>query len=180
MRFAKYGAAAVFTIGVSLWAAGCTTSTPATPATGGGEHAADEHGHEGHDHEGHDHGHEGPHGGHLVEADNEDYHFEWTHSEDGLVTVYVLDASAKKERSIAAAEIAIDVKIGAKQQSFKLPAVDPADEKAAKFEITDKQLLGVLEALDPKSQGVTATIVATIAGLEKPVTAKIEAHEHTH
>jgi hypothetical protein len=189
MSLQQYASLLPLALAVGLWSAGCNNAPPAGTTTGdkAGEHGH-EHGddHGDHDHAGHDHdhGHEGPHQGHLLEPDTEGYHFEWTHTEDGKVTVYVLDGTAKKDLPIKASEIAIDVKIGEKVQSFKLPAVDAneSDKTASKFEITDKQLLGVLEALDPKGEGVTATVIANVEGLDKPITAKIEAdsHEHEH
>ena len=190
MSLPQYASLLPLALAVGLWSAGCNNTPPAGTTTGdkAGEHgdAHGEHDHAEHDHAGHDHdhGHEGPHQGHLLEPDTEGYHFEWTHTEDGKVTVYVLDGSAKKDLPIKASEIAIDVKIGEKVQSFQLPAVDAneADKTASKFEIVDKQLLGVLEALDPKGEGVTATVIANVEGLDKPITAKIEAdsHEHKH
>jgi hypothetical protein len=194
MSVYQYASLFSLTLAIGLWSMGCNNSPPPGGAATGDkagehDHADHDHGdhdHAGHDHAGHDHdhGHEGPHQGHLLEPDTEGYHFEWTHTEDGKVTVYVLDGTAKKDRPIKASEIAIDVKIGEKVQTFKLPAADvsEADQMAAKFEITDKQLLGVLEALDPKGEGVTATVIANVEGLDKPVTAKIEAdsHEHEH
>lgn len=188
MSMYQYVSLLPLALAIGLWSVGCNNAPPAGTTTGdkGGEHDHDhgDHDHGDHDHAGHDHdhGHEGPHQGHLLEPDTEGYHFEWAHTEDGKVTVYVLDGTAKKDLPIKASEIAIDVKIGEKVQTFKLPAVDAneSDKTAAKFEIVDKQLLGVLEALDPKGKGVTATVIANVEGLEKPITAKIEAHEHDH
>jgi hypothetical protein len=165
---------------VTVWAAGCTSSTSTTTSTA----KTDDHGHEDHGHEGHDHAHDhpahGPNGGHILETDTKGYHFEWTHNEEGLVTVYALDESTTKALPIAASEVTIDVKIADNKQSFTLPAADASEGKATKFEVTDKELLGVLEALDGKSENVTATLIANIEGAAKPVTAKFEAHDHDH
>jgi len=179
MSSVKLALSALLTAALVAWGAGCTSSTTTTSTAKTDDHGHDDHGHEGHDHA-HDHPAHGPNGGHILETDTEGYHFEWTHNEDGLVTVYALDASAEKALPIAASELTINVKIADQQPSFQLPAVDASEGKATKFEVTDKELLGVLEALDGKSESVTATLVANIEGLDKPVTAKFEAHDHDH
>ncbi len=171
MTFTKPCLAVLLAVGLIAWAAGCTTSTPTTtaPPAAGDDHA----------HEGHEHAHvHGPHDGHLIEIGEEEYHAEWTHDDSGKVTVYILDAEAKKEVPIAAEEISIDTVVGGKTTTFKLPAVDASTgdmPMASKFEIVDKGLLGVLESL---SDGVTATLKVTIG--DKPFEAKIEHDDHGH
>ena len=159
----------------AIWATGCPNSAPTPTTTRAG---GDEHGHE-HGAEGHDHAHEhGPHGGHLVEIGKEEYHAEWTHADDGTVTVYLLDAEAKNEVPIPAEEIVIDTTVGTNQTTFKLAAVARSEgdmPKSAKFELVDKNLLGVLETL---SKGVTATLKLDING--KPYEAAITHDDHGH
>jgi hypothetical protein len=129
-----------------------------------------------HDHD-HEHHHHGPHGGHIMEIGNEEYHAEWTHDESGKVTFYLLDSAVKKEVPIAAEEITIDVKIGNNEPvTYKLAAVNPQDGKSATFETVDKNLLGVLETL--KAQGVIATLHVTIDG--KHFAQRIQEHDHGH
>jgi hypothetical protein len=179
---------AALTAGVSLWLAGCDSSTtPADAGKTGNAHSHDEHGHEGHDHapgehghEGHDHSHaHGPHDGHIVEIGEEEYHAEWTHDGKGKVTVYVLDKEMKKEVPIAAEKIAIETKIGETSNSFELEAVNRTEgdaPMASQFEITDAQLEGVLTAVDGK--GVTATLKLKIG--DKDYTAPITHDDHGH
>jgi hypothetical protein len=125
----------------------------------------------------HDHAHHGPHGGHLMEIGEEQYHAEWTHNESGKVTFYILDGEAKKEVPIAAEEIAIDVKIGENPpKTYKLVAVSPMEGKSATFEIVDKQFEAVFDQL--KSPGIVLTLHANINGTQfDPV---IKEHEHGH
>lgn len=164
---------------VAVWAAGCGPSTAPKTADGkAGEHDHD-HGEKGHDHA-HEHAHmHGLHGGHIVEIGTEEYHAEWTHADDGTVTIYVLDAEAKNEVPIAAEEITIETKIGANPATtYKLLAVNRSEgdmPKTAKFELVDKNLLGVLESL---SKGVTATLKLEING--KTHEAPITHDEHKH
>jgi hypothetical protein len=130
-----------------------------------------------HDHD-HDHAHHGPHGGHIMEIGEEEYHAEWTHDESGKVTFYLLDSDVKKEVPIAADEISIDVKIGDHAPvTYKLAAVNPQDGKSATFEIVDKNLLGVLETLKD-NKGTVCTLHVTIDG--KTFAQKIEEHDHGH
>lgn len=169
--------------GVALWLAGCN---PPPPSSTGGSGTTDSHDHDGHDHTGHDHAHDhahhGPHGGDIMAIGEEQYHAEWTHDEEGKITFYILDAEAKKEVPIAAEKVTIDVKIGDKDPiTYELLAVNPsADEKkTSQFEITDKELLGVIEGLTPEAK-VSATLNVDINGT--PFSQKIEkeAHDHDH
>jgi hypothetical protein len=176
MSISKQLLAACLTASVAIWATGCPNSapTPTTPTKTGGDEHGHEHGAEGHDHA-HDHG---PHGGHVVEIGNEEFHAEWTHADDGTVTVYLLDAEMKNEVPIPAEDITIETKIGEKASTFKLAAVNRSEgdmPKTAKFEVVDKGLLGVLEALSEK---VTATLKLDING--KPYEAAITHDDHGH
>jgi hypothetical protein len=190
MPFSKHFLAACLTAAVAIWATGCPNSAPTNP-TKSGEH---DHDHGDHDHaahgeekgsgdkageHAHDHSHaHGPHGGHIVEIGEEEYHAEWLHAEDGTVTVYVLDKEMKNEVPIAAEEITIEAKIQDKPIEYKLLAVNRSEgdmPKTAKFELVDKNLLGVLETL---GKGVTATLKLDIEG--KPFTAAITHDDHGH
>jgi hypothetical protein len=167
-RRSAFGGAVLAVVTV-LWLAGCTggSSTPA----GGGSKAAAEHDHD------HEHAQHGPHGGHLMEIGEEEYHAEWTHDESGKVTFYILGPEAKKEVPVAAAEITIDVKVGDHApQQFQLAAVNPQDGKSAVFETVNQQLVGVLETL--KSESVVATLHVPING--KTYDQRIQEHEHGH
>ncbi|MDX1945002.1 MAG: hypothetical protein SFU86_06315 [Pirellulaceae bacterium] len=177
MSLTKHFAQTLLLVATALFAYGCTSSTSNKPPEG--EH---DHGHEhGHDH-GHDHDHShaaAPHGGHVLVVGKEDYHLEWTHTDDGKVTVYVLDAAMKDTVPIPAEKLVIATKVGDKESSFELLAVDrtPDMPLSAKFEIVDKQLLGVLESLSEK---VTAKVDVTING--KPFTVEFTpaGAEHKH
>lgn len=140
------------------------------------DHKDDKHGDEGHDE--HDHHHHGPHEGHLAEVGEEEYHIEWTHDEDGKITVYILDAAAKKEVGVDQPSITIETKVGDDSSTYDLMAVKPSDEaKASKFEIVDKQLLGAIETL---GKAVTATIKELKIGDKTFTDVKLEEHEHEH
>jgi hypothetical protein len=121
-------------LAAGLWLTGCNGSNPpannAAPGTSGG---------------GHTHTHLGPHKGHVMVLGKEEYHAEWTHTEEGKVTFYILDAAAEKEVPIEAKEITIDVKIGQNPPTpFTLAAANPVDGKTAAFEITDPNLESAL------------------------------------
>jgi hypothetical protein len=165
--------------GVSLWLAGCNPSAPPNSAGGSGATTdSHDHGHEGHDH---DHAHHGPHGGDLMAIGDEEYHAEWTHDEEGKITFYILDAQAKAEVPIAAEKITIDVQIGEKEPiTYEMLAVNPSadDMKTAQFEITDKELLAVIEGLTSEAKGVVATLNVVIN--DTPYSQKIEKEDHDH
>jgi hypothetical protein len=166
--------------GVSLWLAGCNPTNPPSSTGGSGTTDGHDHGHEGHDHA-HDHAHHGPHGGDLMAIGDEEYHAEWTHDEEGKITFYILDAEAKKEVPIAAEKITIDVQIGENDPvTYELLAVNPSgdDMKTAQFEITDKELLAVIEGLTAEAKGVVATLNVVIN--DTPFSQKIEKEDHDH
>lgn len=100
--------------------------------------------------EGHDHPTKGPHGGELIELGNEEYHAELLHPaghDEGdaeVVTVYILDGSAKKTVDIEATEITMNLKHDGKPEQFKLaasPDAGDAEGKSSRFISRDKELL---------------------------------------
>lgn len=155
---------------LAVWLVGCGGTTTPEKKTGGtsGEH----------DHD-HDHAHAGPHGGHLIELGEEEYHGEWTHDEaSGTVTVYILDGAAKKEVPIAAEKVVIELKQEDKVTPFELAAVNRTSgdmPTAFQFEISDKTFLGQLEVL---SKAGGAVLKVDING--KPFEGKITEEEHDH
>jgi hypothetical protein len=123
----------------------------------------------------HDHGHEGPHGGHLVELGNEDYHAEVVHDDkNGTVSVYVLDGTAKNPVAIDAADVNINVTHEDGAEQFKLVAAPDASDpqgKSSCFRSRDANL-----AADLDSHGHQAHLVLSIDG--KQYRGTIEHHHH--
>ena len=175
MTFVHRLAVAVLGIATGVWVIGCGGNN-APKMSGKG---SDSHGHDhGHEH-GHDHAHHGPHGGHIIEIGKEEYHAEWTHDEDGKITVYVLDSEMKKEVPIADEKIVIEVKVGDIVNSYDLLAVNRTEgdnPTASQFEVTNKQLLGGLEAI----KGIEATLKLKISDKEfaAPITHDDHGHKH--
>lgn len=124
----------------------------------------------------HDHPDKGPHKGALIELGDEEYHAELVHDDEAsTITVYILDASAKKAVSIDSKQILINVKHGKKVEQFRLASSpDKGDAKglSSRFTIKDKELC---EHLDEEK--VEARLSLKIKG--KSYAAKIE-HDHDH
>ncbi|MBA4016285.1 MAG: hypothetical protein C0483_03770 [Pirellula sp.] len=122
----------------------------------------------------HAHPSEGPHGGHLIELGDEQYHVELIHDDKaGEVTFYILDSSAKKAVPIDAVELVVNLKHGGKAEQFKIAAKPESGETAgtsSRFFSADKELAGDLDA-----EGADAQLVVTISG--KQFRGAIE-HEH--
>ena len=124
----------------------------------------------------HQHPTEGPHGGHLIELGNEEYHAEMLHDEKThTVTVYLLDGPAKETVSISLAEITLQlfqdgefVKYGLKA----VPGQEDAAGSASRFEIVDASLCDALSH-DGETRG---RLQVTIDG--KPFTGTIDHHGH--
>lgn len=124
----------------------------------------------------HEHAHpdSGPHGGHLIELGNEEYHAELVHDEDaGTVTIFLLDGSAENPVAIEASEVVVNLKHGGKGEQFKL-AAQPQDRdpkgKSSRFVSNDKELGEDLDA-----EGADARLVVEIKG--KSYTGEVS-HEH--
>jgi hypothetical protein len=88
----------------------------------------------------HDHEH-GPHGGHLVELGEEEYHAEVVFDPKAAkVTIYLLDSTAKKPTPVDAKEIKLELAIAGQPKSFAAKAAadtgDPAN-KSSRFEVAD-------------------------------------------
>ena len=170
MKFAARFLVVALACCVPLSLVGCNGGSATT------EPKADSHDHDhdhGHDHA-HDHSHAGPHGGHVVEIGDEEYHAEWTHDDSGKVTVYFLDASMKKDVPVESEAVTIKVKIGENEKEYTLESESPS-----KFSVVDQTLVGNLEAL---SEAVTATLSVDINGkhFDAPITAGGHSHDHDH
>lgn len=144
-------------------------STPTARTSESGAHG-------GHDHS-HDHPTEGPHHGHLIELGNEEFHGELLHDDDGNLTIYILDSSAKKTVPIEATEVTVNLSHAGEASQHKLAASategDP-EGMSSRFQIQDKKLVDALDA-----EGSTAQLVVTING--KQFIGKIDhSHDHHH
>ena len=117
-----------------------------------------------------EHGHEGPHGGHLIEIGDHEYHGEAVHDEaKGTVTIYILDKTAKKAHPIEAKEVVINIAHAGKAEQFKLAASPDAGDpegKSSRFVSNDKHLHDDLHEKNAK-----ARLVVSIGG--KSYTAEI-------
>jgi hypothetical protein len=121
-----------------------------------------------------DHAHEGPHGGHIIELGDEEYHAELVHDDKtNTATVYVLDSSAKKAAPIAAEDVTINLTIDGKAQQFKLAAkpLDGEQGKSSRFEASDEALMKALDA-----EGAKGRLNLTSEG--KTYSGEIEHHDH--
>ena len=145
--------------------AGCKPAQPPQQATAPSEH--------------HGHSHEalGPNGGHLIELGDEEYHLEWNHDDEtGLVTVYVLDSTARELVPITAEAITISVKVE-ETTDYDLVAIDPSGEppQSAQFAAQNTELITMLSMA---GQGAEPKAIVPIGG--KEFTAVFERHEHHH
>lgn len=162
------------TLGLALAAVGGCSDSAAPPknaASKGGSSGASSGGADQHEHA---HPDSGPHGGHLIELGNEEYHAELVHDEDaGTVSIFLLDGTAKKPVAIEAAEVVVNLKHGGKGEQFKLAAQaqdrDPKG-KSSRFVSNDKELGEDLDA-----EGADARLVVEING--KSYTGEVS-HEH--
>lgn len=142
--------------------------------------AASSGGHDGHDHH-HDHDHSaaGPHGGHVMEIGDEQYHAEWTHDDkSGKITIYLLDGDIKEDAWTTAESITITTKIRDDEQEHALLAVNQDEQEppqASQFEITSPNLLTALNQVGP---AVTAELKVTIGGESFRVEFEKHAHDH--
>lgn len=156
---------------------GCGGSQPPaekTPTAESGHSEGDGHDHG--DDTAHAHPTEGPHGGHLIELGNEEYHAELLHDEGTqTVTVHLLDAAAKQPVAISQTEIALQLFQGGQFVKYALKAVrGPGDPQgaASRFEVVDAALCDAL-CHEDEARG---RLQVTING--KPYTGTIEHTSH--
>ena len=114
-------------------------------------------------HAGHDHSSLGPHGGHVLELGNEDYHAEWRFNNDsGKVTVYLLDSAVKKAVTTTATSISVQVTHGDNVTDYELPAINQSEEDpptTSEFELVDTVMLELLKGV---GHGIDATLKVVI------------------
>ncbi len=112
---------------------------------------ADGDGHEGHDHGGEASGGyptEGPHGGHLIELGDEEYHAELLHDENThCVTIHLLDGAGKEAVAAPLQEITLQLARDGEFVQYVLKAVPSQDGiagAASQFAIVDDVLCDAL------------------------------------
>jgi hypothetical protein len=136
--------AALVIAAASAGFSGCSGQTDQHPQAG--QHASHDHDHGDHDHGDHDHAEVGPHNGDVVELGKEEYHAELVHDDAShRVTVYLLDAHAKKSVSIPAEKgaVTLNLLIGGKPAQYQLVPVAEASGRSSQFEIVDDTVCAV-------------------------------------
>ncbi len=96
----------------------------------------------------HDHSSTGPHGGDVLELGVDEYHAELVLDEkQDVVTVYILDSTAKQEAPIDASALNVNLRLSGKPVQFQLAAVkskDASDGTATCFRAKNPQLMKAL------------------------------------
>jgi len=174
---------AVAALSVSLAGCGSNSSETPTNKVAGTPPPlaadADHDDHAGHDHDdsaGHEHPTEGPHGGHLIELGNEEYHAELLHDENTrTVTIHLLDGAGKQPVAIPQTEITLQLFQGGQFVKYALKSVQGPGGSAgaaSRFEIVDAALCNTLCDED-ETRG---RLQVSING--KPYTGTIEHSSH--
>ncbi len=121
---------------------------------------------------------EGPHGGHLIELGNEEYHAELLHDEQAhTVTVHLLDAAGKQPVAAGQPEIMVQLFQDRQFVSYALKAVPKAGDAAdtaSEFQIVDQALCNILSHEDKVRGRLQVTID------QQPYTGTIEHESHDH
>jgi hypothetical protein len=125
----------------------------------------------------HEHEH-GPHGGHLVELGEEEYHAELAFDpKTAKVTVYLLDSTAKNAAPIDAKEITLKLALDGKAEALALAAAPQSGDpqgKSSRFELADN---ADVKSHVKDEEDLKGSVTATIAG--KSFSGEIK-HEHSH
>lgn len=123
----------------------------------------------------HEHEH-GPHGGHLVEFGEEEYHAEVTFdAKVGQITIYLLDSNAKNASPTDAKEITLNLAIDGKPTALKAIAVPQSGDphgQSSRFAISGN---ADVKAHIKDEEDLKGEVSATIGG--KTYSGKIS-HEH--
>ncbi len=171
-------------LAMSIFLLGCSSDSTGTSTEELGDAPsasaadADHDDHAGHDHgdeAGHEHPTEGPHGGHLIELGNEEYHAELLHDEDThAVTIHLLDGPAKQTVSVPLDEITVQLFQDGQFVKYTLKAVPgqgDAAGAASQFDLVDAALCDAL-----CQDEMSGRLQVTIDG--KPYTGTIEHDSH--
>ena len=118
-------------------------------------------------HAGHDHSSLGPHQGHLIGLGDEQYHAEWRFdTNSGKISIYLLDAAARKDVVTTADKLTITIKRGETTTDYELPAINQDEAEpptTSRFETVDTNLLEFLRAV---GHGIDATLTVAIGDKE--------------
>lgn len=169
--------------------AGCGSESPPdkTPAADSSHHEGDGHDHSGEEAghfegDGHDHGDaaagahptEGPHGGHLIELGNEEFHAELLHDEAShTVSVHILDSAGKTPVTIDSPQITLQLFIDGQFATHALnSAPGQAAGAASHFQTVSESLCDSL----CHDEEVRGRLQVSIGG--KPFTGTIEHSSH--
>jgi hypothetical protein len=160
-------------LAVSLSLVGCgsqATPTPKPkPSSSPGDHPGEA---------AHVHPAVAPHGGHLVELDNGQYHAELVHDYDAhRVTVHLLDSAAQQPVPASQPEIVLQVFGDGQFVKYVLKAAPGEGEaagKASRFEIVDEELCKAV-AHDEDFRG---RLRVTIDGQKQVGVIELGGHEH--
>jgi hypothetical protein len=167
----------VFLLGCGSGSDSDSSDTGTTEITGSPPPLVSGAGSENGDDAGHAHPTEGPHGGHLIELGDEEYHAELLHDEaTHTVSIHMLDATGKEEITIDLPEITMQLFQDGQFVKYALKAV-PGEGGAAgasEFAIVDEKLCDALL----HGEEVSGRLQVTIGG--KAYTGNIEHHAHDH
>lgn len=162
---------------LSLSLVGCgsaSTETPSEKTGGTSPPLASEADHG--DDAAHAHPTEGPHGGHLIELGNEEYHAELLHDENThTVTIHLLDGAGKEPVAAPLEEVTLQLFQDGQFVKYALKAVQRQGgtaDTASQFDIVDEALCDALCHEDD----VRGRLQLTIDG--KPYTGEIEHSSH--
>ena len=185
MRSGKFSLCVLAALAVSVCLLGCGSDSADTPVNEDGgtppvsAPATEQAGHEGHDHghEGeHAHPTEGPHGGHLIELGDEQYHAELLHDEAShTVSVHILDAAGKMPVAIRQETVTLQVFQDGKFVDYALkPAGETGEAGVSEFAIVSQPLtVALLHA-----ESVRGRLRVTIDGNEYTGVVEHAAHDH--
>jgi hypothetical protein len=131
----------------------------------------------------HDHGHEGPHGGHIIELGSAHHHAELTHDEEThRVGIYILDGRAAQLAPIEAQSVTIIASVDGESSQYELPAVpQPGDPegRASYFELESEPLHAIV-AGEAEAETTHARLSLTIEGQRYVGLIETDPHDHHH
>ncbi len=131
--------------------------------------------HAGHEGE-HVHPTEGPHGGHLIELGDEQYHAELLHDEAShTVSVHILNAAGNKPVPIRQETVALQLFQDGKFVDYALkPVGEPGEAGSSEFAIVSEPLTDALL----HAESVRGRLRVTIDGTEYTGVVEHAAHDH--
>ncbi|MGE3313961.1 MAG: hypothetical protein AB7O26_02515 [Planctomycetaceae bacterium] len=127
----------------------------------------------------HHHHEHGPHGGHIIELGDEEYHAEVApNAEKKVIDIYLLGPDGKKPQTTDAKEASLNLTIAGKPHQLKATAAPLKGEPEGQSSHFEAAVKDEIRTDVSNVEALRGQLVVTIGG--KQYTGKLDDHDHDH